>query len=268
MSMGRLHKRVVMLLVVLAVAFQAMAGGLNVVIFGDSNSWLGGDGCNKEKGWTKWFVDDFAPASCRSYARSGATWTHTANTCENLEENIEVLGDNNVVYNQIKRAQRDVKMGGLPNPDLVIIAAGTNDVWFAKKRPQALTSDALEAMSLDLSSQGDINRLTSLTRVVDHDVTMLRESFPRATIVLLTPMQSIRFKNEDVSRAGDLIELAASHRKGVYVIRLDKESAVKRATELKKKRYTTDGVHTSVAGARSNGQLVSSKVKQILNIMQ
>ncbi len=268
MSMKRLHKRVAMLLFLLVMALQAMAGGLNVVIFGDSNSWLGGDNCDQEEGWTKWFVDDFAPATCRSYARSGATWTHTANTCEDIKENIDVLGDNNVVFNQIRRAQCDAEAGLLPMPNLIIIAAGTNDVWFAKKRPQAMVNNALGALSLNLKGHGNINQLTSLTSVIAHDVSMLKESFPGATIVLLTPMQSIRFKNVDVARASDLIELTASRWDDVHVIRLDKESAVKRTQELKKKKYTSDGVHTNVAGARSNGLLISSKVKKLLNITQ
>ena len=58
---------------------------IDVAILGDSNTWIGGDDCDKEKGWNKWFKDFFRPASCKSYARSGATWTNTevtkANTC-------------------------------------------------------------------------------------------------------------------------------------------------------------------------------------------
>ena len=50
----------------------------HVAILGDSNTWLGGDQCDQPRGWNKWFKDYFAPASCRSYARSGATLTNTA----------------------------------------------------------------------------------------------------------------------------------------------------------------------------------------------
>lgn len=270
MSVMRPHKqRVTLLITALVMALQVMAGGMNVLIFGDSNCWIGGDDCSKEQGWTKWFVDDFKPASCRSYARSGATWTHTDNTTENIKENIEVLGDNNVIYNQIRRAQIDVSEGDLPMPDLVIVAAGANDVWFVKKRPDALNTGDL----LSLSTSSDeftglipINRLTSLTKVVGYDVSLLKKSFPGAVIVLVTPSQSTRYKNDDVLLAGNLIERAVAQMQGVFVLRLDKEGVIKREQELKAKKFTTDGVHTTVAGAQSNGKLISSKVKKLLNI--
>ena len=48
---------------------------MHVVILGDSNTFIGGDQCDKPQGWNKWFKELANPLSCRSYARSGATWT-------------------------------------------------------------------------------------------------------------------------------------------------------------------------------------------------
>ena len=53
---------------------------MHIVLLGDSNPFLGGDDCDKPEGWNKWFKDLAEPLSCRSYARSGATWTHTSKT--------------------------------------------------------------------------------------------------------------------------------------------------------------------------------------------
>ena len=76
---------------------------MHVVILGDSNTWIGGDDCDKPRGWNKWFADVFQPLSCKSYARSGATWTNTIQTRKNPDEDIAVLGNDNVIYNQIVR---------------------------------------------------------------------------------------------------------------------------------------------------------------------
>lgn len=87
----------------------------HVVLLGDSNTFIGGDACDKPQGWNKWFKDFAKPKSCRSYARSGATWTHTPNTVLDMEENIGVLGDNNVVYNQAMRLLTAVLSGEQPS---------------------------------------------------------------------------------------------------------------------------------------------------------
>ena len=115
---------------------------LHVVILGDSNTWLGGDDCNKPQGWNKWFCDAFQPASCRSYARSGATWTNTPQTRRNTQENIGILGNDNVIYNQICRLEEAIFNGSQPTPQLILILAGTNDAWFLKSRPLPPTVSA------------------------------------------------------------------------------------------------------------------------------
>ena len=240
------------------------AASCNVVILGDSNCWIGGDDCSKEKGWTKWFVDEFEPSSCVSFARSGATWTHTESTREDIEENIEVIGDNNVIYNQVKRLDDAVEAGLQVSPDVVIIAAGCNDVWFSKKRPHALEISRLSPVKIALLP---LNKLTSLQTAVTYDLIMLKNSFPDAKIVVVTPLQSVKFTEEQVHAASDIIDRAARSL-GCEVIRLDKESVVRRAQELKAKTYTYDGVHTSVAGAQSNGHLIAGRLRQIMNINQ
>ena len=67
----------------------------HVVILGDSNTWIGGDYCDKPRGWNKWFKDAFQPTSIRSYARSGATWTNTPTTQMNTQETTDILGNDN-----------------------------------------------------------------------------------------------------------------------------------------------------------------------------
>lgn len=112
---------------------------MHVVILGDSNTFIGGDQCDKPQGWNKWFKELAKPLSCRSYARSGATWTHTSNTVYDIEENTGVLSDNNVIYNQVNRLLKETgEEKTQPTPDLILIMAGTNDLWFASKRRRTL----------------------------------------------------------------------------------------------------------------------------------
>ena len=125
---------------------------LHVVMLGDSNTWIGGDDCDKPLGWNKWFKDALQPTTCKSYARSGATWTNTPQTHRDTKENIEILGNNNVIYNQICRLQEAVEGGDQAIPQLILIMAGTNDAWFQKQRPKALAMCACQAFNTDKSS--------------------------------------------------------------------------------------------------------------------
>ena len=75
-------------IVLLFVSLSSMAQGargLNIVVLGDSNTSIGGDSCTLDRGWTRWFKESMQPASMRSYARSGATWTNATATRLNTQ---------------------------------------------------------------------------------------------------------------------------------------------------------------------------------------
>ena len=231
--------------------FSTVTSGVeeDVVIFGDSNTWLGGDDCTKPKGWNTWFREALQPRSCRSYARSGATWTQTPNTRRNTQENIGTIGDNNVIVNQIWRMDEAIREGHQPQPTLILIAAGTNDVWFKDKRPQAFEPTE--------------SSLQTLQGIVTFNCLLLRQMCPEAQIVLITPMQTIQADTADIHRAGDIIE-ACGQQLQIPVIRLDRHSEVKSQNEKKAYKYTYDGTHTSELGARSNGNFIAQQVRTII----
>lgn len=249
--------------VVLVAQCKPIGRTMNVVVLGDSNSWLGGDGCDKPEGWTLWFKQALKPTSCRSYARSGATWTCTAKTRRNVIEDIETLGDDNVIYNQICRLQEAVSDGKQPAPDLIYISAGTNDVWFKAKRPNALSVDGVTSKQLKGVKAKPASKLLTLAAAVTNGCMTLKSLYPNAKIILLTPMQTTKASAADIERAGDIIESCA-RTMGVYWIRLDKQSCVKRQTELRKFTYTKDGTHTNEAGAKLNGKLVADETITIM----
>lgn len=209
---------------------------LHIVILGDSNTFIGGDGCDRPRGWNYWFRELAQPLSCRSYARSGATWTHTPATAYDIEEYTEVLSDNNVIYNQVNRLKQACADKVQPTPDLILILAGTNDAWFRWL---------------------DIQTLAGCMR---HDCELLTESFPQAKIVLLTPMQNTKTSVERITQTGDIIE-QCGHAMGLHVVRLDRESGISRRQELKHPTLTTDGVHTNEKGARRIGRYMARWLK-------
>lgn len=244
-----------------------------VVVLGDSNTWLGGDSCNRDRGWTRWFCEAFRPASCRSYARSGATWTTTPETVRDVDGYTEKLGENNVIFNQICRLADDVSGGWQPRPTLIIISAGTNDAWFKAARPGALDATAEEVAADGRSAEtgtksgttvaddrnGVPAAMMTLAGAVSRCCGMLQETYPGVRIVLLTPMQSTAVSTSDISRAGDIIE-DCGRRMGLTVIRQDRDSCVKRAQEQHRRCMTTDGTHTSVEGARRNGMMIARRL--------
>jgi lysophospholipase L1-like esterase len=251
------------LLLAVGLAAQSPQRRLHVVLLGDSNTWIGGDDCDQPRGWNKWFKDEFQPLSCRSYARSGATWTNTERTEYNTEENVEVLSDNNVIYNQINRLLKAVEEGQQTTPDVIVVMAGTNDMWFTGKRPGVFAMTAEEAFVDTAMLQRPANRVLSLAGSVRYGCDMLKSSFPHARLVLITPMQTTKVSVELAERTGNVIE-ACGKQLGVDVIRLDKEGCVSRAQELKRKTHTADGVHTNEAGARCVGKFVARRLKEVI----
>lgn len=238
---------------------------IHVAILGDSNTWLGGDQCDQPRGWNTWFRETFRPASCRSYARSGATWTNTVRTKSNPEENTAVLSDDNVAYNQIVRLKEACKSGAQPSPHIILIALGTNDAWFTKHRPGLFDTSPQQAFASDSTTiHRHPSAVLSLAESVRYGCEMLADALPDAQIILLTPMQSTSIPYDNIRRTGDIIEECAN-RISIPVIRLDKESAVSSLREKHEKRFTTDGTHTNEEGARRNGRFVANKVRSLMH---
>lgn len=232
-----------------------------IAFLGDSNTWLGSDDCTDSHGWTYWFAKNYKPTSVRSYARSGATWTNTSNTCANTQENIGKLGDNNVIYNQVLR----INAAKSRKPDIIFISAGTNDMWFLDKRPQALSLTVDQAWA---KTDNEVlalkpSNVTSLAMAVRYNVLLLRKANPKAKIILLTPMQTVEVDDNRIEQAGNIIEQCGK-KLGCHVIRLDKKSKVVSQQEKSCKVYTSDGTHTSLKGAKANGILISNALKTIL----
>lgn len=218
---------------------------VRIAILGDSNTWLGGDDCSNRKGWTYWFKNIVRPKECTSFARSGATWTNTESTVVDIKENIGVLGDNNVIMNQVERLRKATAEGKMVSPDIIIIAAGTNDAWFKDKRPGAFIDDGT---------------YMSLHGAVTNNCEQLKSLYPNTRIIVLTPLQTTAADLSLIRKAGDIIQTAAE-RLGAEVIRQDKVMKVDCKREKTKHLYTYDGTHTSIKGAKSNGEYIGNWIR-------
>lgn len=237
---------------------------LDVVVLGDSNTWIGGDDCSKPRGWTYWFARKFPHKSLRSYARSGATWTNTANTVKDTENNIGVIGDQNVIYNQVERLIDAVNAGEQDSPEIVIIAAGTNDAWFSDMRPGLFSKTVDEVFSSsELSVDKSPSEVLTLLESVKYSVEKLAKRFPKAEIVILIPPQIKKCDYASQRKVRDLL-LEAGLRLSVPVIDLHGAGGTNMTLETAEHTNTYDGVHFSEAGASRQGSYVASQLASIL----
>ena len=252
-------QRLIMFIILTCLPFTLLQAQ-HIVALGDSNTWLAGDSCTNPKGWITVLKEQLQPTSCRSYARSGATWTHTEQTKYNTKEYTSLLGDDNVIYNQVNRLRDACNDGSQHVPDLILILAGTNDMWFEAKRPKAFSRTAEEVCSdtTRLYPTLQPNEVLSMAEAIRYDYEMLREFCPATKIVLLTPMQATKVSREVVTRTGELIDQCGAMLQ-MPVIRLD-EVGINSEEEEHQKRYTSDGVHTNTEGAMLIGSYVVEKL--------
>ncbi len=255
----------VLMFATLALTASAAHPELDVVLLGDSNTWIGGDDCSKERGWQKWFIEKFEPGSCRSYARSGATWTNTKNTVPDTKAYSEVLGDNNVIYNQVERLIEAVKSGRQVEPEVIIIGAGANDAWFASKRPYEFHETVAEVFADEKGMIADWQPSKTLTLAgsIRLSCERLMRAFPNAQIVLLTAPQITQCSYEDLRRVNDVIT-ETGHRMSLTVIPLADECGTYNILENTTRRNTADGCHTTADGARRMGRYIASRLESSL----
>lgn len=244
------HLLTILLLALLATSVHAKTHpDVSVVFLGDSNTWIGGDECNDSLGWSSWFVKQFAPGQYRSYARSGATWTCTPLTQRATMDYSEVLGDNNVIYNQVYRLVDSVKTGRQVKPDLIFIMCGTNDAWFIKRRPHAFDKTASQALALKGIDDLKPSLLVTMADAVCQNCLFLRRNIPEAKIVLIAPPQTTKATLDNQKKLVDLL-VDCSQALDLPLVRLDINSGITSEREKAGLWLTSDGTHTNADGAK------------------
>jgi len=245
------------------------AAAAEIVLLGDSNTWLGGDRCDNPRGWSCRFAELSPDDHVTSYARSGATWTATADSRCDTEEYVEVLSDNNITFNQIIRLEQAVNNGVQPRPDIIMVMLGTNDAWFGARRPGIfdMTAQVALAVPADSLSLDTPSHQCSLAMAVRCGVERLRRDFGDAVIVLMTPMQSTAPPAGRLEQVTAVIE-AVGRGLAVPVMRMDTLSPVRRDAEGAARRLTTDGTHTTPEGAALTAEAVRAALDEIMTNRQ
>ena len=231
----------------------------HVAILGDSNTWMGGDDCSGDEAWPLWFKQRYPTASCRSYARSGATWTNTPRTELNTAEDTALLADNNVIFNQVYRLIE------AHSAQLIIIATGVNDAWFNDMRPDAFTLSPQDAsLRRDWSYLYDRtpDQVLTLAESIAYDCHLLQQAFPEASIVLVTPAHTIEVKPWVINTVGAIITATAT-RLRIYSLNLGLISPINHYDEKKHFTYTSDGTHTNTLGAQAHGEIIAKYIASL-----
>lgn len=235
--------------------FQTSAAGYErIALLGDSMTWIGGDSCQNARGWSHYLKADSLARQIDVYARSGATWTNTTSTRIEPDAYSELLDDDNVIYNQAVRLIQNVSESS-EAPDLVVLFAGANDAWFAKKRP------GIYCQSVPTDIQAAPASVTSLVGSVSLVCSLIKASLPAAKLVVVTPIQMTKVDEETIHHVSDIIDNAA-RAEGCLVLRADKAVPISHADESMAFRFTTDGVHTNPEGARLIADFIISNLRQ------
>lgn len=223
-----------------------------VVFLGDSNIWIGGEDCSGKRSWAYWVTQGLNPDVVKSYARSGATIGNTRLTAIDPDHYSELLNDTNTLYNQVVRLRRDINNGAIGVPDLVIIGAGVNDAWFADRRPGSLK---IQPGQMRLSFNCPPSDATTVQMAMSVILSGLADYVQPDHIVIVTPPLTTKTSPERIDSVTRCIRSVADKESRIVEGRncIDEE-CLKR--EYKKFQLTTDGVHTSEAGAQKLGQYI------------
>lgn len=232
-----------------------------VAVLGDSMSWIGGDSCTNENGWTYHFKEMVRPYVIDVYARSGATWTNTVRTKRDSHSYSEVIHDDNVIYNQVIRLIDNVVDNPANKPDLLIIYAGANDAWFGRKRPGCLNRGVLTP---DLSQPEKCvpSGFTTLEASIKLSLSLLRSRFPDVDIILVTPVEMAQTSRKNINDVSEIIE-SVSLEFDLPCLRADRDVDIRHDVEAAGHTYTTDGAHTNSAGARLIADYIVSNLNDI-----
>jgi lysophospholipase L1-like esterase len=223
------------------------------LILGDSITAIGID----PRGWLKYFNEIIVPNSFTNVAVSGATWCDKVGTVYDGNPVINGADNNvnNVIGNQVKKIQNNA----YPAPDVIIIAAGTNDT------DVTVTDADIELQFFSGGANvpiGNVDRKT-WAGAVRYTVETLRTTYPNAQIFLTTPVQraNTTINNYDVIRRKNEIIKKMGLRMSVPVIDTE-ESGIygQNAVDAVATLDHNDGLHLSAIGAEKMGKYTARKI--------
>ena len=155
--------------------------------------------------------------------------------------------------------------GDAVNADAIILCKTMKATYQISDQVDNYNKNSTDISTDNISDFGknDIDEILTLAEAVRYDCEWLSHFFPEAQIILLSPLQTTAAPTELIHQAGDIIE-ECGRRMSINTIRQDYGSCVNAMHEKEVYRYTYDGTHTSVEGAKRNGYYIARQVKSML----
>ncbi len=220
---------------------KSRAFGASYLIFGDSiteTSNVDGGVFNQtsyRKNWPTWAVETLQMGTFRNYAKSGAAFKDRS-----LEPRYQYL------YNQVIDA-----IANNENPDVIVVACGTNDgMGNVGTYETAMSKTSLEAL----------NQLVTL-EAARWVFWKLRLQYPDAVCFFANPLQRMANTTEELAPLVDgLSKIAQRH--GFILIDQHRESGIIRELEVVSGagKYLADGLHPNDLGRQRQANLIVSKI--------
>ena len=216
------------------------AFGAKYLMFGDSITQTSdvdnGDitGTTLRSNWPKFAKDQLQMSDYKNYAKSGASFR-------------EYTGQ--LTWQKISH-QVQTAITNAENPDVIVLACGTNDATTILGTYE--TAMSKDIADLDLSKTAEAMRW-SLYKI--------RENFPNAVCFYCTQLQRASTETSEREDANNLMVKLAK-RYGFNIIDCMYESGIVKDFEVASKpgRYLYDGLHPNVDGQRVQANLIVSRI--------
>lgn len=216
------------------------AFGAKYLMFGDSITQTGDvdnsdfTGTTFRSNWPKFAKDQLKMGGFKNYARSGASFL----------ENVSQVPFQKIAH-QVQTA-----IDNAENPDVIILACGTNDANIKLGTYDTAMSKAI----------ADLDR-TYTAEAMRWALYKIKENFPNAVCFYCTQLQRADVETTDRETANNLMVKLAK-RYGFNIIDCMNESGILKDFELWQAngRYLSDGLHPNVSGQQVQSNLIVSKI--------
>lgn len=226
-----------------------MNGLPNVVLLGDSIT------DKDDHGWWVDIVHEFVDfESLNSYAVGYARWTLASDTAEDLTTHTHAAASWNVIWNQVNRLKNDVTNGVINTPDVIVILAGTNDVYLKQTMGAVETAfDGNDILSKSFS------QVTNMAQSIRYTCEYIKSLYPDAQVILATPIQRT---DMEVWECRDII-LGCAQKMSMNTIDMTAELGIYGYSESVKQHYLSGIVHPNQdKGSRLIARFIAKQLWQ------
>ncbi|MBF4456783.1 SGNH/GDSL hydrolase family protein [Acinetobacter sp. SK-43] len=227
-------------------AQASRAFGAKYLMFGDSITQTSnvdtGDVTSStyRSNWPKFAKDQLKMGGFKNYARSGASFLETGPSQTDWQK----------ISYQVQTAITNAE-----NPDVIVLACGTNDANIKLGTYDTAMSKAI----------ADLDR-TYTAEAMRWALYKIKENFPNAVCFYCTQLQRADVETTDRDTANNLMVKLAK-RYGFNIIDCMNESGIIKDFEIWQAngRYLSDGLHPNIAGQQVQANLIVSNIIERMN---